>query len=84
MPTRGGLFCNRPCPPAYILSSGIGSLGRNGLIDPPCPAQYHNRMLDNQLEKGFELKGRMMGSRGFDTMATWQSKHCWQVPDAKC
>ena len=37
MPTRGGSFCDRPCPPAYILSSGIGSLGGNGLIDPPCP-----------------------------------------------
>ena len=53
------LFCNRPCPPAYILSSGIGSLGGKWVDRPTMPSTYHNwAMLDNQLEKGF---GGMMG-----------------------
>ena len=43
------LFCDWPCPPAYILSSGIGSLGGNGLIDPPCPKGAVD-MTDKQLQ----------------------------------
>ena len=49
MPTRGGSFCDWPCPPANILSSGIGSLGGNGLIDPPCPKGAVD-MTDKQLK----------------------------------
>ena len=35
--------------PAYRLSSGIGSLGGNGLIDPPCPKDAVD-MTDKQLQ----------------------------------
>ena len=37
-------------------------LGGKWVDRPTMPSTYHNwAMLDNQLEKGFELKGGMMG-----------------------
>ena len=47
--SRWIFFATGPVPRIYILSSGIGSLGGNGLIDPPCPKGAVD-MTDKQLQ----------------------------------